>query len=226
MSNAVSLATERLPNGNASRKANWVRNHARIEQVRTLLARGWTRGEIKNFCSQEWNLKRRCVEPYYEAAIKRTAEHLAFNGNETLANSLTFWSAKLTETEEELDITRVEIARLSALLKHSTTGDETQKIDAAERKLLMRELDGYRKRHFLATEQSMEIYDRIDRLRGHVHSGGSASVLIQQNFVNGGQSSLNEGQRREQLAAIGMVPAAELPLILDVPAVALPTSSG
>jgi hypothetical protein len=221
----VSVLAERPPNESAKRRANWARTHARVEQVRTLLARGWTRGQIKNHCSQEWNLKRRAVEEYLEVAHKRTAEHLAFNGNETLGNSLTFWSAKLTETEEELDITRVEIARLSALLKHSVTGDESQRIEPAERKLLMRELDGYRKRHFLATEQSMEIYDRIDRLRGHVHSGGSASVLIQQQFINGGQASLSQGQRNEQLAAIGMVPAAELPLILDVPAVSLPATA-
>lgn len=222
MSEVMELATERDENGRASRRANWARTHARIEQCRTLLARGWTPGQIKVYCSEQWNLKRRSVENYIDAANKRLAEHLAFNGNQTLSHSLSYWSSKLTETEEEIDLTRAEIKRLSDLLKHRTDASGPEKLEPAERKLLLRELDGYRKRHFLATEQSMEIYDRIDRLRGHVHSGGSASVLIQQNFVNGGQSSLNEGQRRDQLAAIGMVPAGELPLILDVPAQALP----
>lgn len=192
-------------------------SYVRIEEVRRLRALGWNRGEIKRHCAQAWGIKRRCVEKYLVAADKRNAEYLKESGGQTLSSSLSFWIQKLTKTESDIELLAKEIDRLNELLKHDG-------IEPKLRALYLRELDGYRKRRFVATEQSMEIYDRIDRLRGHVHSGGSASVLIQQQFINGGQASSSPDQRRERLEMVGLLPSGGLPTIIDAPAVGLPPS--
>lgn len=207
-----------LKRGNRSHQ-DWALIHARIDRCSQCLAFGWTRGKIKRVLSQEWGIGRRSVEHYLKNAYKRISEYTSESPEQNLQRSLAYWVDKLTEAEKRADDASVGIAQASQAI--SALAPEQIK----ERASLLKLLESHRKRRYGALQDSMEIYDRIDRLRGHVHSGGSASVLIQQQFINGGQSSLNEGQRRDQLAAIGMVPAGELPMILDVPAQALPVSS-
>ncbi len=212
MSNTIILVSD-TPSKQHDEKSKIERNiisSLRVQRVRSLFALGHEKSAVKRICSQEWGIKRRCVEKYITRARQSNGERLEETPQETLATSLHYWSTKLQEAEKRQQESTASIRNLEGLI------EQLQPEQTTERESIKRLLEWHRKRFYGAFRDSIDIYDRIDRLRGHVHSGGSASVTVL-NQINNHQhgGGLSQQQRLEQLEAIGMLPAQSLPPVSE-----------
>lgn len=151
--------------------------HAIVETIRSLLRLNQTKGDIARMIVSNKNFglnSTKAVGKYIALARKRNREAIGRTADESLADSISYWSDKQREAlqtiqrcNNDIEYHRERIKNCESIIDDPTALPERVDIALEQQKRSVQLMDDARRTKFTAERTSMECQDRIDRLLGN-----------------------------------------------------------
>lgn len=145
----------------------------RIETVRRLMAMGGSDGDVRRRLAGQWGLSRKSMGRYLALARKRNRESIGRSAEDALADSVSYWTAKLQEAESYLTRARKMWAAAEkriddAWLVLDNEAASPEERDTARDRLMRGQtaMDRARREYYQHLRTSMDCRTQIDKLLG------------------------------------------------------------